>query len=39
VLHGAALRRFEALRASRLHVSLSHDAGVAAAVVIVERDQ
>ncbi len=39
VLHGPALARFRALRASRAHISLSHDGGIAAAVVILERDE
>jgi holo-[acyl-carrier protein] synthase len=36
VLHGPALERFNALGATRCHVSLSHDGGVAAAVVLIE---
>lgn len=36
VLHGPALARFNALGARRCHVSLSHDGGVAAAVVVIE---
>lgn len=36
VLHGPALARFRALGASRCHVSLSHDGGIAAAVVLIE---
>jgi len=36
VLHGPALARFTALGASRCHVSLSHDGGIAAAVVVIE---
>ena len=36
VLHGPALARFRALGASRCHVSLSHDGGVAAAIVLIE---
>jgi holo-[acyl-carrier protein] synthase len=39
VLHGAAQARFEALKATRIHISLSHDGGIAAAVVILERDE
>lgn len=36
VLHGPALARFNSLGASRCHVSLSHDGGIAAAVVVIE---
>jgi len=36
VLHGPALTRFHALGATRCHVSLSHDGGIAAAVVVIE---
>ncbi len=36
VLHGPALARFNALGATRCHVSLSHDGGIAAAVVMIE---
>jgi holo-[acyl-carrier protein] synthase len=36
VLHGPALARFNALGAKRAHVSLSHDGGIAAAVVVIE---
>lgn len=36
VLRGPALARFEALGARRCHVSLSHDGGIAAAVVVIE---
>ena len=36
VLRGPALARFHALGAKRAHVSLSHDGGIAAAVVIIE---
>lgn len=36
VLHGPALARFHALGATRAHISLSHDGGIAAAVVILE---
>lgn len=36
VLHGPALARFQALGAQRCHVSLSHDGGIAAAVVVIE---
>ena len=36
VLHGPALARFKTLGARRAHISLSHDGGIAAAVVILE---
>ena len=36
VLHGPALARFKALGAHRAHISLSHDGGIAAAVVVLE---
>jgi holo-[acyl-carrier protein] synthase len=36
VLRGPALARFNALGATRCHVSLSHDGGIAAAVVVIE---
>jgi holo-[acyl-carrier protein] synthase len=36
VLHGPALARFNALGATRCHVSLSHDGGIAAAIVMIE---
>lgn len=36
ILSGAALRRFHALGATRAHISLSHDGGIAAAVVVLE---
>ena len=36
VLRGPALARFQALGAKRAHVSLSHDGGIAAAVVVIE---
>ena len=36
VLYGAALQRFHALGARRAHLSLSHDGGIAAAVVVLE---
>jgi holo-[acyl-carrier protein] synthase len=36
VLKGPALARFQALGATRCHVSLSHDGGIAAAVVVIE---
>jgi holo-[acyl-carrier protein] synthase len=36
VLSGAALTRFHALGARRAHLSLSHDGGIAAAVVVIE---
>jgi holo-[acyl-carrier protein] synthase len=35
-LHGAALERFKSLGAERAHVSLTHDAGVAIACVVIE---
>jgi len=35
-MHGTVAARAEALGARRTHVSLSHDAGIASAVVIVE---
>ncbi len=35
---GAARARLDALGVDRVHVSLSHDAGVAAAVVVLETD-
>lgn len=35
-LHGTVLDAAEALGASRWHVSLSHDAGVATAIVLLE---
>lgn len=34
--HGAALEHFRALGAERAHVSLTHDAGVAIACVVIE---
>ena len=34
--HDVALQRFEALGATRAHVSLTHDAGVAVACVVIE---
>jgi holo-[acyl-carrier protein] synthase len=37
VLHGPARQRFDALGATRAHLSLSHDGGIAAAIVILER--
>jgi phosphopantetheinyl transferase (holo-ACP synthase) len=37
VLHGGALRRATELGAVRIHVSLTHTATSAAAIVIVER--
>ena len=36
VLHGPALARFQALGATRAHISLSHDGGIAAAIVVLE---
>lgn len=36
VLHGPAAARFAALGATRAHISLSHDGGIAAAVVVLE---
>lgn len=36
ILHGPALERFKSLGANRCHLSLSHDGGIAAAVVILE---
>lgn len=36
ILHGPALARFNALGATRCHVSLSHDGGIAAAIVMIE---
>ena len=36
VLHGPALARFNALGARRAHISLSHDGGIAAAIVVLE---
>ena len=36
ILSGPALTRFNALGAARCHVSLSHDGGIAAAVVVIE---
>lgn len=36
ILHGPALERFKALGANRCQLSLSHDGGIAAAVVILE---
>ena len=36
VLRGPALARFNALGATRCHLSLSHDGGIAAAVVLIE---
>lgn len=36
ILRGPALARFNALGATRCHVSLSHDGGIAAAVVMIE---
>ena len=36
VLMGSVARRADELGASRVHVSLSHDAGIASAVVVLE---
>jgi len=36
ILHDAALKRFYALGARKAHLSLSHDGGIAAAVVVLE---
>lgn len=36
ILNGPALARFTALGAARAHISLSHDGGIAAAVVVLE---
>lgn len=36
VLRGPALERFNSLGATRGHISLSHDGGIAAAVVVLE---
>ena len=36
VLHGPAQARFDALGAKQAHISLSHDGGIAAAVVVLE---
>jgi len=36
VLHGPAQTRFDALGAAHAHISLSHDGGIAAAVVVLE---
>ena len=36
VLSGSVARRAEELGATRVHVSLSHDAGIASAVVVLE---
>ncbi|MDO8665560.1 MAG: holo-ACP synthase [Gemmatimonadales bacterium] len=36
ILHGPALDRFNALGANHCYISLSHDGGIAAAVVILE---
>lgn len=39
VLHGVALARAEALGVGRALLSITHDAGVAAAVVVLEADR
>jgi holo-[acyl-carrier protein] synthase len=36
ILHGPAQLRFDALGARHAHISLSHDGGIAAAVVVLE---
>ena len=36
-VRGSVLARVEALGADSIHVSLSHDAGIASAVVVIER--
>jgi holo-[acyl-carrier protein] synthase len=36
LLHGAAARAAAALRVDRIHLALTHDAGVAAATVVLE---
>ncbi len=36
VMHGTVAAHAEALGASRIHLSMSHDAGIASAVVLVE---
>ncbi len=36
-LHGAAARRAHDLGASRVHVSITHDRGIAAAIAVLER--
>jgi holo-[acyl-carrier protein] synthase len=38
-MHGTVAARADELGASRTHVSLSHDAGIASAVVVLEGDQ
>lgn len=38
IFTGEAQRRAKALQVSRTHLSISHDAGIASAVVILERD-
>jgi holo-[acyl-carrier protein] synthase len=38
ILHGRALARAEERQVTRTHLTISHDAGVACAVVVLERD-
>lgn len=37
-LHGPAARRARELGASRVHVSITHDRGIAAAIAVLERE-